>query len=153
MTDQAGSKRSSTLELERDSKAGAGPAGDRSSNGDTAHHSAVRSARVWAALRLRELAEAFARAIVVLTATVVAIIALGVLFKVLDANTGKWIVSTVEDLAKALASPFDQMFTPHSAKLSVAVNWGIALAVYAFAGRVLARALMRAAEQPGMAGR
>jgi hypothetical protein len=92
---------------------------------------------------LRTLAAKLDRLIVALTLGVVAILATGIAFEVLDANAHKWIVSTVEHVGKRIASPFDRMFTPHSAKASVAINWGIAIAVYGMAGRLLARLAAR----------
>lgn len=78
------------------------------------------------------------------TLAIGAVIALGIAFKVLGANDDKWIVSAVEDVAKFLAAPFDGMFTPDSDDLAVAINWGIAIVVYAIVGRLLARLVKRA---------
>jgi len=69
---------------------------------------------------------------------IAAIIALGVLFIVLEANASNTIVSTVHDVAKALVGPFDGMFDLDNAKAEVAVNWGIAAFVYLILGALVA---------------
>ena len=70
---------------------------------------------------------------------VAAIIAAGILFIVFDANSSNDIVSTVDDAARALVGPFDDMFSFDNAKTAVAVNWGIAALVYLIAGALIAR--------------
>ena len=70
---------------------------------------------------------------------VAAIITLGILFIVFDANSSNDIVSTVDDAARALVGPFDDMFSFDNAKTAVAVNWGIAALVYLIAGALIAR--------------
>jgi hypothetical protein len=72
------------------------------------------------------------------------IIVAGILFVVLDANKDNSIVSHVHDWAKWLVGPFDGLFTPKNHKVEIAVNWGIALVVYLFVGRLIARLLRRA---------
>ena len=69
---------------------------------------------------------------------IAAIIALGVLFIVLEANQSNTIVSTVDDMARALVGPFDGMFSIDNAKAAVAVNWGIAAFVYLILGALVA---------------
>jgi hypothetical protein len=78
-----------------------------------------------------------------ITGAVALVILVGILFVVLKANRHNGIVSTVHDVAKWLVGPFDGMFTPKDHKLAVAINWGIAIAVYAIAGRFLASILRR----------
>ncbi len=70
---------------------------------------------------------------------VAAIIAAGILLVVLEANPTNDIVSAVHDAARALAGPFDGMFTLDSAKATIAVNWGIAAIVYLIVGALIAR--------------
>ena len=72
-------------------------------------------------------------------AVVAAIIVAGILFIVLDANSSNDIVSTVDDAARTLVGPFDDMFSFDNAKTAVAVNWGIAALVYLIAGALIAR--------------
>jgi hypothetical protein len=79
-----------------------------------------------------------------IVAVVCVIIVVGILFVVLDANTGNSIVHHVHDWAKWLVGPFDKLFTPKNHKLEIAINWGIALAVYFVVGRLIASLLRRA---------
>jgi hypothetical protein len=78
---------------------------------------------------------------------VVAIVAIlmlgGILFVVLKANPHNGIVNFFHDAAKWLAGPFDGMFNIKDHKAEIAVNWGIALAVYVIVGRALASLLRR----------
>jgi len=86
-----------------------------------------------------------------LTALVVcAIIALAAIFILLDANAGNWFVSHVRDWGKTLAGPFDGIFRLDSAKGTVAVNYGIAIVVYAIVAGLIVRLLAATA---GAAGR
>lgn len=79
-----------------------------------------------------------------IVAVVCVIIVVGILFVVLDANPTNSIVHHVLDWAKWLVGPFDRLFTPKNHKLEIAINWGIALAVYFFIGRLIASLLRRA---------
>ena len=88
---------------------------------------------------LQRLCERLSRVTAVLTIVTIAVIALGIVFYGLGANSSKWLVSDVKDVARWLASPFDKTFVLHDAKLSVALNWGIAIVVYAILGRLLGR--------------
>jgi hypothetical protein len=45
----------------------------------------------------------------------------------------------VHDAAKFFVGPFDGMFKPKSHRAEVAINWGIAAALYVFVGRLIAR--------------
>jgi len=94
---------------------------------------------------LRALVLRLVRPISYATVAVASVIALGIVFKVLDANTQKWLVSDVESAANWLAAPFQNTFMLHSAKLAIGLNWGIAIVVYAILGRVLARLTQRGA--------
>lgn len=66
-----------------------------------------------------------------------ALIALGIVFKALDANTHNSIVSATVDAANGLATPFNDMFKLDSARFTDAVNWGIALVVYLIGASVI----------------
>lgn len=92
--------------------------------------------------RTRVLA-AIARAVFVITAVVAALIALGILFVVLEGNEDNSIVSASIDAAEFLAGPFDELFTPDSRKLGVGVSWGIAAVVYLVVGHLLAGLIKR----------
>jgi hypothetical protein len=75
------------------------------------------------------------------------VIALGILFVVLDANPHNAIASTIHDWAVALVGPFKNLFHPKPPKLTVAVNWGVALVFYLLVGWLIAAVLR------GVAGR
>jgi hypothetical protein len=69
---------------------------------------------------------------------IAAIIAVGILFVVLEANPANTIVSTVHDMARALVGPFAGMFELDNAKTAIAVNWGIAAFAYLILGALIA---------------
>ncbi len=80
--------------------------------------------------------------VVSLVANVAAlIIVAGILLVVFEANPGNAIVSDIHSWAHWLAGPFDGMFTLHSVKATVAVNWGIAAVVYVLVGALIVRLL------------
>jgi hypothetical protein len=81
---------------------------------------------------------ALAALVDLITGAVALVILIGIAFVVLKANRHNDIVSTVHDVARWLVGPFDGMFTPKHHKVAVAVNWGIAMAVYVVAGRFVA---------------
>jgi CDP-diglyceride synthetase len=90
------------------------------------------------------LVRALATLVDLITGAVAVVIVLGIAFVVLKANRHNDIVSTVRDVARWLVGPFDGMFTPkHHHRLAVAINWGIATAVYVIAGRFVASLLRR----------
>jgi hypothetical protein len=69
------------------------------------------------------------------------IIVAGIVPVLLKANPTNSIVADVHDAARWLASPFDGIFSFHSARVAVAVNWGLAAVVYAVVGGLIARLL------------
>ena len=83
-----------------------------------------------------------ARIVRIAAAVVCGIIALAILFVLLDANAGNSIVSTVLDWGKTLAGPFDGIFHLDSAKWTVALNYGIAIVVYAIVAGLIVRLLL-----------
>jgi surface polysaccharide O-acyltransferase-like enzyme len=85
--------------------------------------------------------------VVVRTATAIAvgILVIAILLIVTEANTSNEIVKWFHDAGSWLAGPFKNLFSIHSHRVEVAVNWGIAAVVYGFVGRLLARLLARAA--------
>lgn len=84
-----------------------------------------------------------ARLVQLIATVVAAILVAGILLVVLEANTSNAIVNAVLDAARFLAGPFDDMFKPDGHKLQIAVNWGIAAAVYLVVGSLVARLLRR----------
>ena len=85
-----------------------------------------------------------ARLVRLITAVVVAIIVAGILLNVLEANMSNSIVSAVNDAAKWLVGPFKDIFSPSDPKVRIAVNWGLAAAVYAVVGGIISSLLARA---------
>jgi hypothetical protein len=83
------------------------------------------------------------RVIGLVLSIVVAIIVAGILLVVLKANPSNSIVSEVHSWARRLAGPFDGIFSFRSANAAIAVNWGIAAAVYVFIGALITRLLGR----------
>ena len=84
--------------------------------------------------------------IVRLAATLVAgVIVAGILCHVLGANADNALVSTLYDVDRWLVGPFRGLFQLDDAKLEIAVNWGIAAAVYFAVGMLISRLLARAA--------
>jgi hypothetical protein len=86
-----------------------------------------------------------ARLIRTVAMIVACIILAGVLLFVLGANQSNEVVSAVMDAGRWLVGPFDGLFSISDAKWELAVNWGIAAAVYAFVGSLIARLIARAA--------
>jgi hypothetical protein len=86
-----------------------------------------------------------ARVVRMATGVAVVLVLAGILIHLLGANTSNGIVSALNDAAKWLAQPFNNVFRIHNADANVAVNWGIAAVVYAVVGGVIATALLRSA--------
>ena len=84
-----------------------------------------------------------ARFFILLGTAVAAVLILGIVLVVLEANTSNAIVEAVRDAARFLAGPFDGLFTLDSNKAEKAVNWGIAAVVWYAVARVIARLLLR----------
>jgi hypothetical protein len=72
---------------------------------------------------------------------VVLVIVAGIALALLKANATNTIVSDVHDAARWLVGPFDNVFSFHNARVSLAVNWGIAAIVYLIVGGLVARLL------------
>jgi hypothetical protein len=83
-----------------------------------------------------------ARIVRIAAAVVCGIIALAIVLILLDANTSNSIVSTLLDWGKTLAGPFDGIFHLDSAKGTVALNYGIAIIVYALVAALVVRLLL-----------
>jgi hypothetical protein len=83
-----------------------------------------------------------ARVIRLVTAIVVLLIGLGILFVALKASPSNTIVSHIHSWAHWLVGPFRGMFQVHGARGTLALNWGIALVVYLLIGWTLSRAVL-----------
>ena len=83
-----------------------------------------------------------ARMVKLAAALVVGVIVVGILCHVLGANASNDVVSAIYDVDRFLVAPFSGLFSLDDAKLEIAVNWGIAAAVYALAAMLLIRLLL-----------
>jgi hypothetical protein len=86
-----------------------------------------------------------ARVVRFVTLVIVGIIVVAILLRVFGANAGNTVVKDVHDAGKALVGPFKNMFNFDNAKTAIAVNWGIAAALYLLVGMFIARLVARAA--------
>jgi hypothetical protein len=83
------------------------------------------------------------RAVRFVAAAVVLIVGLGILFELLKANAANGIVSEIHGWGRWLVGPFNGMFSFHTARVAIAVNWGIAAVIYLFAAGLIARLIDR----------
>lgn len=95
---------------------------------------------------MRTALKILATIITLITAVVAVFLALGIILIVLGANKDNGIVMFVVDTARYLAGPFGDLFDLEALKQRIAINWGIATAVYAAIGLFIASLLRRAAE-------
>ncbi len=82
-----------------------------------------------------------ARVIGGITAIAALILIAGIVLVLLKANASNDIVGAVRDAASWLAGPFEGMFSFDKQRTEIAVNWGIAAAVWLIVGRLLARVI------------
>jgi hypothetical protein len=87
---------------------------------------------------------AVARLIRTVAAIVAAIIVAAILLRVFGANPHNTVVSDIHDAGAWLVTPFKHLFSLSSAKGTMALNWGIAAAVYLAVAHLLAALIMRA---------
>ena len=87
---------------------------------------------------------AIARVISLIGTVIAAIIVIGILLVVLDANARNAIVEWFTDAARWLAGPFRDLFAIDNREWRVAVNWGLAAIVYLAISRLIARFAARA---------
>jgi hypothetical protein len=117
----------------------AGPASAVDSDGRPVRPSRRQGRRESGAGVFGQGASFLARVVQLVVSIVAAIIVAGILLVVLTANPANSIVSEVHSWAQWLAGPFDGMFSFHNANTAIAVNWGIAAAVYLFVGIAIVR--------------
>jgi hypothetical protein len=77
------------------------------------------------------------------TSVVVALILVGIILVLLEANRDNAIVDWLVGAGDWLSNPFHGIFSLDSHKATVAVNWGVAALVYAVIGGFIARLLRR----------
>ena len=83
------------------------------------------------------------RLVSAVTTIVVAIIVIGIVLVLLDANKSNDLVNAILDAGRWLVQPFKGIFHPGSVKGRVAANWGLAALVYSLVGGLIARVLIR----------
>jgi multisubunit Na+/H+ antiporter MnhG subunit len=92
-----------------------------------------------------------ARIIKLVAGLVAAVIVLGILLFVLGANQSNALVEVVMDAGRWLTTPFHGLFNIDNRKTELAVNWGLAAAVYyvvaSFVARLLARGSLEASRR------
>ena len=86
---------------------------------------------------------AVARIIRIIAGVVAALIVLGIILVVLEANPDNAIASFFLSVSEWLVTPFKALFTLKQQKIQVAVNWGIAAVVYLLVGVAIASLLAR----------
>jgi len=91
------------------------------------------------------MALGLARIIRSLASLIALVIVAAIVLFVLGANQSNGIVSAIHDAGAWLVGPFKNLFSIHSAKVAMAVNWGLAALVYLIVGHFIASLLARAA--------
>jgi predicted cobalt transporter CbtA len=84
-----------------------------------------------------------ARLVSLVTSVVTAIIVVGILLVVFEANKSNDLVNAVLDAARWLVGPFKDVFKPDGLKARIVLNWGLAVIVYGLVGGVVVRLLSR----------
>jgi hypothetical protein len=109
---------------------------------DSAGRSAPRSRRGGGfSRRSAVVVGGLGRIVHLIVSVVVLVIVAGIVLVLLKANPINTIVSDVHDAARWFAGPFDGIFSFHSARVALAVDWGLAAAVYLIVGGLIARLL------------
>jgi hypothetical protein len=80
-----------------------------------------------------------------ITSVVVGLVVVGIVLVLLEANRDNAIVDWLVGAGDFLSRPFHGIFQPDGRKAQVAVNWGLAALIYAFAGSLIARVVRRRA--------
>ncbi|MGW5413746.1 hypothetical protein [Actinomadura geliboluensis] len=93
----------------------------------------------------RRAVGALATAVSVVTTVVVAVLAVHIVFVAFEANTANDIVRWFGDRATDLCWQFKDVFQPANHKADVAVNYGLAAAVYLVIGRIVVGLVRRLA--------
>jgi uncharacterized protein YggT (Ycf19 family) len=86
-----------------------------------------------------------ARMVKAAASIIAGVIVIGILLHVFGANSNNDVVSFVYDIDRPLVAPFKSLFDLENVKAQIALNWGIAAAVYALIGTLIARMLAGAA--------
>ncbi|GAA3393745.1 hypothetical protein [Cryptosporangium minutisporangium] len=79
------------------------------------------------------------RAVTGITAALVVVIVLGIVFVLLNADQANMVVNFVLAVGRWLTRPFANLFQMETVDQAVLVNWGMAAVAYFFIGSALAR--------------
>lgn len=88
-----------------------------------------------------EHANTIANIIGVVTGLIALVFVLHIVFVVAGANHGNGFVSFVYQMSRVFVLGFGDVFTPNDAKIGVALNYGLAAALYLVVGQLINRAL------------
>ncbi|GGI69938.1 hypothetical protein GCM10011581_03700 [Saccharopolyspora subtropica] len=88
-------------------------------------------------------ADTIGRLIQVFTALISLVFVLHIIFVVTGANQENGFVSFTYGTARFFVFGLGDVFTPADATIGVVLNYGLAAAIYLFAGRIIARAMKR----------
>ncbi|GAA0513108.1 hypothetical protein [Saccharopolyspora thermophila] len=88
-------------------------------------------------------ADTIGRLIQVFTALISLVFVLHIIFVVTGANQENGFVSFTYGTARLFVFGLGDVFTPADATIGVVLNYGLAAAIYLFAGRIIARAMKR----------
>jgi uncharacterized membrane protein len=102
-----------------------------------------RSRRRGGAKAVRGGLAVLGRVIAAIFSVLALIVVLAIVLKVLEANRENFIVASLIGAGDFLVGPFRQVFTFGSRSTEVAVNFGIAAALYLVVGGVIGRILAR----------
>jgi predicted cobalt transporter CbtA len=86
-----------------------------------------------------------ARVVRWIAGAIAAILVVGILLVVLDANEDNALVGAILDVARFFGRPFRDMFELDEREVEIAVNWGIAVLVYLLVGSLIAAAIRKIA--------
>lgn len=92
---------------------------------------------------------AIGRLVRAIASVVAALIVIAIVLRLVSANPHNGIVSDIHDAAAWLVGPFKNLFSVSDAKLKLALNWGVAAAVYLIVGHLIGRLLYGLGTGPG----
>lgn len=78
------------------------------------------------------------RLVMAAASLIAALIGLAIVLRLLGANSHNGVAHDIHVAANFFAGSFTTLFTIHHARLSILVNWGVALCVYLLAGMIVA---------------
>jgi hypothetical protein len=89
------------------------------------------------------MALALARLIRTVAGLIALLIVVAIVLFLVGANPANAIVRDIHDAAAWFVGPFKNLFSIHSAKLAMVVNWGLAAVLYVIVGGFIAGLLAR----------